>query len=846
MSEKRGAELLHSKLSASFKKRLQAHSRIALIASIYDSFTFDFWLAGTCQLLTAILQVMAPFTLRYLLKYSQAAYTARLDGTPPPAIGVGVGYALGISAMLAIQNFSIAHFYYRGMLLGGKARSSLIAMVFQKSLRLSGRARMGRAPEILTRDDGTPIRVDQRGWSDGRIMALTSSAVKRIEQGCETFHLVWTSPLQIGLTIALLIVNLGVSALAGVAILVLGLAAISYSAGFLIKSRASINVSTDQRASLTQEMLNAVRFIKYFAWEESFITRLKAIRVTETKALRYNHFLKSGLEALMMALPIFSTMLALVVYSVSGHALEPASVFSALALFNGLRTPMNWLPQSISYAADAFAALRDIENFLLAEEAPEGVTPTSGLEPAIRLDRASFTWELIQRREEHVKPLKTGFASRWLEKKPISTNSSDSQDSDPGEDISKMIEERRAFSLENISLSLGRKELIAIVGSVGSGKTSFLSALASEMRQTSGVYEFCDHRAFCAQHGWIQNASIRDNVIFGKSFDPDFYARVVRACALLPDFETLPDGDMTEIGERGITLSGGQKQRINIARAIYSQAQIVLLDDPLSAVDANVGAHIFNEAICGLLVDRCRVMATHQINTLSRCDKIIRMVDGKIVAFGTYQELLSGDATFAKQISSLGSHSITSSQRTNAETGAQNSKEESKLEVSKLMQADLKAIDSVSWAVLLAWARASGSLLNVPFMVILQSIFRGANILTSIWISWWVSNRFGLNREDYVRWFTLSFIVTVTNLPLRWASMPLSRQFKDSFSSSSRRLPWSSVPKLARFYQTRRCGRSSERRWLSSTPRRSVESCIASQQTLTPLTTRRRTVYANT
>ncbi|KAH8797969.1 multidrug resistance-associated protein [Xylogone sp. PMI_703] len=723
--DSRAIQSLQGRVKNSFKERVSVRSRLPLTWALYETFKFDLWLGGICQFLVSILQVMAPFTLRYLIKFAKDAYNASHLNQKPPPTAVGIGYVLGITVMQILQSFASSHSYYRGMLLGGQIRSTLVALILDKSLKLSRRAKAGGKPE------GQEWKADTEGWSNGRIMNLISTDASRIEQACGVFHLVWTSPIQIVLTVALLVYNLGYNALAGVAVLVCGLAALTNVMRFLTTSRAAINKITDQRVDITQEILQGIRFVKNFAWEGFFLNRLKTIRADESQALRLMNLIRSAIGAVSMALPIFSNMTAFVVFSVSSHKLEPSVIFSSLALFNSLRTPMNWLPVSIGYVIDAYISLKRMENFLLAEEVTSEIAPTSDQNCAIQLDRASFTWEVPssnkpgKQNEGEVKrrPLIGFWKGQRKEKRFPQEQIPPTQL--PSQDIT-------VFRLNNISFQAGHGELIGIIGSVGCGKTSLLSALASDMRQTGGIMQLSADRAYCPQYAWVQNASVQDNIIFGRPFDQTFYSKVVQACALLPDFEALPDGDMTEIGERGITLSGGQKQRINIARAIYSDASIVLLDDPLSAVDAHVGAHIFNEAICGLLGSKCRVLATHQIHFLARFDKIIWMADGHIEATGTYHELLHTNAAFAKLITAGGAqyNNAGNSERKDHvtieddiiadSTGAERSPQQ-------LMQEDVKAVDSVPWPIYVAWLRASGSLWNIFAVLLMQTVFRASD-----------------------------------------------------------------------------------------------------------------------
>lgn len=204
-------------------------------------------------------------------------------------------------------------------------------------------------------------------------------------------------------------------------------------------------------------------------------------------------------------------------------------------------------------------------------------------------------------------------------------------------------------TLKNINISLPKSSLTAVVGSVGSGKSTLLSAFLGETIKFNGQVNTVGNIGYVPQQAWIQNATLRNNILFGKPFDRLKYQRVVAACALKSDFAALPGGDNTEIGEKGLNLSGGQRQRISLARAVYADADVYLLDDPLSAVDTRVGRHIFEKVIGphGLLKSKTRVFVTHGITYLSRTDKVIVMKKGEVSESGTYQQLLDKKGDFS-------------------------------------------------------------------------------------------------------------------------------------------------------------------------------------------------------
>lgn len=204
--------------------------------------------------------------------------------------------------------------------------------------------------------------------------------------------------------------------------------------------------------------------------------------------------------------------------------------------------------------------------------------------------------------------------------------------------------------LKNINIRVKKGTLTAIVGAVGAGKTSLISALLGEMGKIKGSVNIDGRVAYVSQQAWIQNATLQDNITFGRAYVKQFYDQVIQACALAPDLAMLPGGDQTEIGEKGINLSGGQKQRVSLARACYSGADIFILDDPLSAVDSHVGKHIYDNVLSenGILKGKTRFLVTHSMVFISQVDEILVMVNGEITESGNYRQLLAQRKAFAE------------------------------------------------------------------------------------------------------------------------------------------------------------------------------------------------------
>ncbi|KAL1836913.1 hypothetical protein VTJ49DRAFT_4504 [Mycothermus thermophilus] len=767
----RAVEPRTDKLRASFKRRVDAGEKFPLVWAINEAFFWEFWLGGFCALISAILQVLSPFILRYLIQFAADAWVASLRNLPEPDIGSGIGLVIGVTAMQVIQSLTMNHFIYRGMLVGGMSRASLVSLIYEKSMVISGRARAGGAdlPDIPAvraaekqrlKDEARrakkmnkgpaagrqDVKGDGVGWDNGRILALMSVDTYRIDQAFGLFHITWTAPLQCLITLALLLVNLTYSALAGFALLVVVMPLLSRGVKRLFVRRKLINRITDQRVGLTQEILQSVRFVKFFGWESSFLNRLEELRKREISAIQVVLAIRNAILAVGVSLPIFASMLAFITYSLTNHDLHPAEVFSSLALFNGLRMPLNMLPMVIGQVTDAWSSLARIQEFLLAEEREEEVIFKPDAPSAVEMRNASFTWERTPTQDPETTV--AGKAAPQPQK-PKSSKHDDSAP-DSSEAGSTLIGEPEPFKLRDLSFEVGRNELVAVIGGVGSGKTSLLAALAGDMRKTSGEVILGASRAFCPQYAWIQNATVKENILFGKDMDKGWYAEVIKACALQPDLDMLPNGDMTEIGERGITISGGQKQRLNIARAIYFDADIVLLDDPLSAVDAHVGRHIFDNAILGLLKDKCRILATHQLWVLSRCDRIIWMDEGKIRAIDTFDKLMETSEDFRHLMETTAVEEKDKGAVAQAQGGGDQGGEKKKKKAKGLMQSEERAVSSVPWSVYATYIRASGSIINAPIVLALLIISQASNIITSLWLSWWTSDKFGYNMGTYI------------------------------------------------------------------------------------------------
>ncbi|CAH1986538.1 unnamed protein product [Acanthoscelides obtectus] len=438
----------------------------------------------------------------------------------------------------------------------------------------------------------------------GEIVNLMAVDSSRISMMTIFINMVWSAPLQICLSLYFLWQELGPSVLSGLALMILLIPLNGYIANKVKTMQGKQMKNKDERVKLMNEILNGIKVLKLYAWEGSMEDIIHPVRQKEIKTLRQSAYLNAATSFIWTGAPFLVSLVTFATYAcVNTHeVLDAQKAYVSISLFNIIRGPLNMLPMVISNYIQATIALKRINDFLNAEELdPNNVTHEPNKETPVVIENGTFSW---------------------------------------GEDP----------ILRDINIKCERNSLGAIVGAVGSGKSSLISACLGEMYKLSGRVNTDGSIAYVSQQAWIQNATLKDNILFGQPYDKYKYEKVVDACALRSDFMMLQAGDATEIGEKGINLSGGQKQRISLARAVYSNADIYLLDDPLSAVDSHVGKHIFENVIGpkGLLSHKTRVLVTHGITYLPQTDKVIVLKDGKVSESGTYLELLNGKGAFAE------------------------------------------------------------------------------------------------------------------------------------------------------------------------------------------------------
>ncbi|CAN9498133.1 unnamed protein product [Ophioblennius macclurei] len=511
-------------------------------------------------------------------------YFENYDPDNTTALHKTLGYAGGVSAC-TIGLALIHHLYfYHVQLMGMKIRVAMCHMIYNKALGLSSSA--------MTKT------------TTGQIVNLLSNDVNRFDEVTIFLHFLWVGPLQAAAVVGLLWAEIGPSCLAGMVVLMFLMPTQTLFGRLFSKFRSKTAVLTDSRIRTMNEVVSGMRIIKMYAWEKPFAALVADVRGKEISKIMKSSYLRGLNMASFFCASKIIVFVTFTVYVLLGNPISASRVFVTVSLYTAVRLTVTlFFPSAVEKLFESRVSVKRIQEFLLLDElckSSAALPQEDNADPTVDVQDLLCYWD-------------------------------------------KSLD---APSLQNVSFTLRSNQLLAVIGPVGAGKSSLLSSVLGELPADKGMLKVRGQLTYAAQQPWVFPGTIRNNILFGKEMNQQKYERVLRACALKRDMELLPDGDLTLIGDRGATLSGGQKARVNLARAVYQDADIYLLDDPLSAVDAEVGRHLFEQCICGLLRNKPRILVTHQLQYLKAADQILVLKEGHMVAKGTYSELQRSGVDF--------------------------------------------------------------------------------------------------------------------------------------------------------------------------------------------------------
>ncbi|KAI8881658.1 P-loop containing nucleoside triphosphate hydrolase protein, partial [Backusella circina FSU 941] len=701
-------EIPTENLSKSILRKYQRNrTRINIFVSFGRVYFWSIMHQFIYGVIWSIVQFLPPLILTNVIKY--------IENPNEETVGVAYLYILELFVAQCIELLSVQKMLYLGRVLSVRIQTIVTGEVFAKSLRLRSR--------INEKEDGPNKNIKQQ--SRGNINNLLSVDAQKIGDLINYLYYSYSCPIRIVTSIWFLYRLLGNSALWGVLLMVICQPIIYLIGARFQYQHEAVMAATDKRLKVINELLSSIRIIKFFAWEGPFRKNINKIRGKELKAIRSRLMTFMWMVNACFFVPVVVMTVVFYIYT-QEHKLTASVAFTSLALFNGLRTSIDDLPVNVSLLLQAMVSLKRVEKFLEEEE----VMPLSEEFPLFKneskatigfINDASFSWE-----------------------KP-STSADIVTD--------KVI-------LKNLNLSFPPKKFSIICGPTGSGKTTLIASLLGETYclkgsailpriipdQKSPLGGAVSGIAYVAQTAWLQNCSIRDNILFGLPYDKERYESVLYVTALTRDLDIFEFGDATEIGEKGIALSGGQKQRVSIARAVYSQANTLILDDCLSAVDAHTAKHLYDYCLMGpLMKDRTVILVTHYVGLcMDGASYIVALKDGQVHGAGSPRALLK--LGILGEGLSISKNNIKSNDKNEDEEKAKKSiptiseylnQKECKAECAKLVKEEQRANGSVSLSVYKSYIDASGGIYFGVFVIFLFLITQGSFLLHSYWIKVW-------------------------------------------------------------------------------------------------------------
>ncbi|XP_061771734.1 ATP-binding cassette sub-family C member 10 [Nerophis ophidion] len=660
---------------------LELEGDVSLLRVLHTAYGARYYLLALLKLSVNLLRFSGPLLLNVLVSFME-------DQGAPVSRGAWCAAALFASTLLCsvLQNI----FTFRVSKVALSARTALVSAVYSKALRVGG---------------GGLAR-----FSLGEVVNLMSTDTDRVVNFFNSFHELWSLPFQLALVLYLLYTQVGVAFLSGLAVALLLVPFNKFLACRILSNNQDMLRYKDSRVKLMTEILFGIRVIKFYSWEAHFTQKVSEYRQGELTHLKALKYLDAMCVYTWAALPVVISILTFLTYVLLGHQLTAPKVFTTLALVGMLIVPLNAFPWVLNAILEAKVSLERIQRFFKLTnqdlQAYYALVSPEDDHTAVLLSQGTFSW--------HRDP-----------------------DGDHGATAGSLL-------LHNLNLQIRKGSLTVVVGKVGCGKSSLLAALTGELCRHSGVVYVADRQSgfgLASQEPWIQHASIRDNILFGKDHEAAFYQEVIEACALSDDLRILQHGERTEVGENGVTLSGGQKARLALARAVYMDKDIYLLDDPLAAVDAHVARHLMQRCIMGLLGGKTRVLCTHRAELAEGADQVVLMAEGTVVKTGSPAEILPLIEAAPKQQEEQKAKEKGKEPSCLADSLREEGQEELRADDGchdDLSGAEKKEAGGLAWRVYRTYWTAVGGALATSILLSLLAMQASKNV-SDWWLSHWIS-----------------------------------------------------------------------------------------------------------
>ncbi|KAF9118109.1 hypothetical protein BGW39_001468, partial [Mortierella sp. 14UC] len=728
-----------------------AKKRSTFTRTLIYALRWDFFIQFLLALPYGALSIVSPLCLNRITRFIEC----RDCGAPGLDMYAWVFGLLFASILGSLCQQASLHM---GRRIYVRATAICNAEIFAKSLRRKDVSSSLDSKEGEPKKEGEAPGKKKDG--NANISNLVAVDVQRLEQSVCYMHMCYEFPIQFTLASVQLYYLLGPAAFVGIGFMIITLPIPTKLYSAMKKLFSEIMATKDDRMDTLTEMLSAIRIVKFFGWEGKFVEKITASREKELNRTKDTYTRMAIANLAWQIIPLLNIVVIFWAYTrLFGNQITASALFTTLALLEILRGALGTIPWAMMCIMRAQVSLKRIGDFLDEEEIVrdttitkvDGKAPIQSSHPTIGFVNASYSWP-NKENDKVPAAAKDVKKDSWIQK----IKAKFSKDAPKPADLEVVAEPeavQERFQLKNISADFPVGEFSVIVGPTGSGKSALLLALLGELERTEGQmylprldYDSNGRRphgsgiAYVAQTAWLQNTTIRDNILFGKAFDQDLYDEVIEGCALVTDFEVLEAGDHTQIGEQGITLSGGQKQRVALARAVYSDAKVLLLDDCLSAVDAHTGKRLFRTLTGPLLTGRSILMATHQVQlTLGAAAYIVVLDKGVVLGAGTAEECICNGWIDNVNLVTSGFEDTGSEVSTlNGEDTPKKAKATDKSHVvSKLTEDEKKVIGAVAWKVYKAYLDACGGYPIWFLLICVVLLMELVDIGQKAWLARW-------------------------------------------------------------------------------------------------------------
>ncbi|XP_017978946.1 PREDICTED: ABC transporter C family member 13 isoform X3 [Theobroma cacao] len=700
-------------------------SNASFLGAIFSAYGGPYLRLGLLKVFNDCIGFGGPLLLNKLIRFLQQG-SGSLDGYV---------FAILLGLVSVIKSFSDTQYTYHLSKLKLKLRSSIMTVIYRKCLYVS--------------------IAEQSKFSEGEIQTFMSIDADRTVNFCNSFHDLWSLPLQIGVALYLLYTQVKLAFMSGLAITIILIPVNKWISELIASATEKMMKQKDERIRRTGELLAHIRALKMYSWEILFSRWLMDTRSLEVKHLATRKYLDAWCVFFWATTPTLFSLFTFGLFTLMGHQLDAAVVFTCLALFNNLISPLNTFPWVINGLIDAFISTRRLSRFLCCSEKKSEVEQADKFQPIFSNDQSDLV-------SKDMAVVMHDACCAW---------SSSNEDQN--------------LVLNHVTLSLPNGLLVAVIGEVGSGKSSLLNSILQETRLVHGSIYSRGSSAYVPQVPWILSGTIRDNILFGKNQDSQRYADVLQACTLDVDISLMAGHDLAYIGEKGTNLSGGQRARLALARAIYQDSDVYLLDDILSAVDAHVAKWILHNAILGPLMEhKTRILCTHNVQAISSADIVVVMEKGHVKWVGNSADLAesvySGFASvnefdtssyihsklYSTNPSNMGKQSLLMEKNT----------DDVQLEAEEIIKAEQRKEGTVELIVYKKYAAFSGWFIAVVIFLsaILMQASRNGN---DLWLSYWVDT----TGSSQAKYSTSFYLLVLCIFCIINSSLTLVRAFSFAF-----------------------------------------------------------------